>query len=64
MKVDEGAREVEGDVGELTMGSNRAEEDRREGLDVGAEHGAEQQLQRLGVGQFRSGLGSAEPEEG
>ena len=55
MKVDEGAREVEGDVGELTMGSNRAEEDRREGLDVKAEHGAEQQLQRLGVGRFRSG---------
>ena len=37
MQVGEGVREDEGDVGELTTASNRAKEDRRERIDIGAE---------------------------
>ena len=57
MEVGQGAGEVEGDVEKLTTASIRAEEDRREGLDVGAELRAEQQLRRPGDVRFRGGVG-------
>ena len=63
MEVGEGAGEVEGDVGELTTALIRAEEDRTEGLDVGAEL-------RAGCGALggrsdgRFGRGTAHPSSG